>query len=133
MVKLRRGQLRRPNTIGASLNVTTRAKGLGKKFAPPWSLVKVYKNGTIDEAEYTKQYVELLDRVPVEIWRDLYRHGRDEGTITMYCFCHASAKLCHSYILVAYAAAKYSKGFEVHEELTEYIEGLDYLKGVFGG
>ncbi len=133
MVKLRRGQLRRPNTIGVSLNVTTRAKGLGKRFAPPWSLVKAYKDSEIDEQEYTKQYVELLDRVPVETWRDLYRHGKDEGTITLYCFCHASAKLCHTYILVAHAAARIPTGFEVHEELVEYIEGLDYLKGALDG
>jgi hypothetical protein len=70
MVKLTRAQIR-PRVKDVDVTVKS-AKGFARSFAPNWSMVTGYKNGTLTEALYTEQYLKILDAVSVEAWRSLY-------------------------------------------------------------
>jgi hypothetical protein len=35
------------------------AEGFARSFAPSWSMVMGYKNGTLTEAQYTEQYMKI--------------------------------------------------------------------------
>ena len=68
-----------------------------KVFAPTWKMVMDYKNGKIDEEEYTLQYYELM--------RESYRKNRyrwnellNQESVTLCCFC-TQGTFCHRYLL----------------------------------
>jgi hypothetical protein len=69
-------------------------------FAPPWELVKSYKNGNISDLEYEKIYHELM----IHSYKN-YREGWDRLLAADYtvlvCFCRAET-FCHRLLLAEY-------------------------------
>lgn len=91
------------------LDITVKGNNIsGKIYAPTWNMVQGVKNKTITEAEYTKQYYELL----VERWNKskefveyttyiVNTFGGIKEDITIVCFC-PSGSFCHRYLLVKF-------------------------------
>jgi hypothetical protein len=82
MVKLSRAQIR-PGVKGVDVTVKL-AVGFARSFAPTWKMVMGYKNGTLIEAQYTEQYMKILDAVSVEAWRWLYAQAVS-GEVVLLC------------------------------------------------
>jgi hypothetical protein len=113
MVRLTRAQIR-PGVRGVDVTVKS-SKGFARSFAPTWSMVMGYKNGTLSEAQYTEQYMKILDAVSVEAWRWLYAQAVD-GEVVLLCYCRdldaqGRRVFCHTRLIAAYAAEKYPKAF----------------------
>ena len=79
-----------------------------KVFAPTWDLVMGYKKGRISEAEYRKQYIELM--------RASYRKNKARWLevlampeVTLCCYCPwpdgKQQPFCHRFILAELLAA----------------------------
>ena len=107
MVKLSRAQIRR-GVKGVDETVKS-AGGYARSFAPTWSMVMGYKNGTPTEAQYTEQYMKILDAVSVEAWRWLYAQAVN-GEVVLLCFCR-DGQFCHTNLITRYAVEKYPKAF----------------------
>jgi uncharacterized protein YeaO (DUF488 family) len=107
MVKLTRAQIR----IGVKgMDVTVKsAKGFARSFAPTWTMVMGYKNGTLTETQYTEQYMKILGAVSVEAWRWLYAQAVNDEVVLL-CFCK-DRQFCHTHLLIDYACRKYPKAF----------------------
>jgi hypothetical protein len=113
MVKLSRAQIR-PGVKGVDVTVKS-AVGFAHSFAPRWSMVMGYKNGTLTEAQYTEQYMKILDAVSVEAWCWLYAQAVN-GEVVLLCYCRdvdaqGRRVFCHTRLIAAYAAAKFPKAF----------------------
>ena len=113
MVKLSRAQIR-PGVKGVDVTVKS-ATGLARSFAPSWSMVMGYKNGTLTEAHYTEQYMKILGAVSVEAWRWLYAQAVN-GEVVLLCYCRdkdasGNRVFCHTHLIIQYAVAKYPKAF----------------------
>jgi len=107
MVKLTRAQVR-PGVKGVDVTVKS-AVGYARSFAPTWSMVMGYKNGTLTKARYTEQYMKILGAVSVEAWRWLYAQAVN-GEVTLLCYCR-DEWFCHTYLIRNYAVKKYPKAF----------------------
>jgi uncharacterized protein YeaO (DUF488 family) len=91
------------------LDITVKGNDVaGKIYAPTWPMVQGFKNKTITEAEYTKQYYELI----VERWEQskefvertmhlVDTFGKNDENITLVCFCPSNT-FCHRYLLVKF-------------------------------
>ena len=84
-------------------NLDITVKSGDKVFAPTWDLVMGYKQGRISEAEYRKQYVELM--------RASYRKNKARWlevlampVVTLCCYCRPG-EFCHRTILAELLAA----------------------------
>ena len=92
------------------MDVTVKsAKGYARAFSPTWSMVMDYKNGTLTEAQYTAQYMKILNAVSVEAWRWLYTQAVN-GEVVLLCFCR-DGQFCHTNFILQYAVEKYPKVF----------------------
>jgi uncharacterized protein YeaO (DUF488 family) len=114
MVKLSRAQIR-PGVKGVDVTVKS-ATGFARSFAPSWRMVMGYKNGTLTEAQYSEQYMKILDAVSVEAWRWLYAQAAEGGEVVLLCYCRdvdaqGRRVFCHTRLIAAYAAAKFPKAF----------------------
>jgi len=65
---------------------------------PSWDLVKRYKDGEIDENEYTMEYVAMLDNNEADILR--YILELPDGAVL--CCYEAPGKFCHRHVLAAW-------------------------------
>lgn len=110
-----------PNLVGptvfnykrkeGTLDITVKGSGgLGRNFAPTWEMVLGHKRGEVSDAEYTKRYFAILDALPVDTFRRLYRFGQKTGEITFLCYC-PDGSFCHTYLLMDYLVRKYPTGF----------------------
>ena len=113
MVKLTRAQIR-PGVKGVDVTVKS-AKGFARSFVPTWSMVMGYKNGTLTEAQYTEQYMKILDAVSVEAWRWLYAQAVN-GEVVLLCYCRdvdaqGQRVFCHTHLIIQFATEKYPKAF----------------------
>ena len=113
MVKLTRAQIR-PGVKGVDVTVKS-AKGFARSFAPSWRMVMGYKNGTLTEAQYTEQYMKILNAVTVEAWRWLYAQAVN-GEVVLLCYCRdvdaqGRRLFCHTHLIADYATEKYPKAF----------------------
>ena len=107
MVKLTRAQVR-PGVKGVDVTVKS-AVGYARSFAPTWSMVMGYKNGTLTEAQYTEQYVRILDAVSIEAWRRLYAQAVNREVVLL-CYCR-EGQFCHTNLIIQFATEKYPKAF----------------------
>lgn len=109
-VKLNRAQIGRAR----GLDVTVKsAKGWAKAFAPTWPMVLDHKAGKLTNAEYTEQYIRILDSIPKGgAVRALWNEGQKTGQVTLLCFCKDGA-FCHTYLLIDYLTSKYPDYFGV--------------------
>ncbi len=108
MVILTRAQIR-PGVKGVDVTVKS-ARGLARSFTPTWKMVIGYKNGTLTEADYTEQYMKILDGVSVEAWRWLYAQAAEGGEVVLLCYCR-DEWFCHTQLLIDYGCEKYPKAF----------------------
>ena len=68
-------------------------------LAPDKQILFDFKNGVIDEMEYTSRYLTQLDNIGIrEILRSIHRYGDD---VVLLCWEHPS-KFCHRHILADY-------------------------------
>lgn len=68
-----------------------------KAFAPSWKMVMDYKNGVINEEEYTKQYYELM-RKSYQSNRERWNELLSQDKVVLCCYCVVGT-FCHRYIL----------------------------------
>ena len=78
----------------------TTVKTGDKRLAPNWDIVMGVKNGTITEAQYTTEYLAILN----QSWNDhpdffkwLYSHE----VLAVGCYCRAGV-FCHRHLLVSF-------------------------------
>lgn len=69
-----------------------------KQFAPTWDMVMGTKNGTMTEEEYVQRYLQIVDKVPVKVLKELFELGDKHGSLTFVCFCPEN-DFCHRNIL----------------------------------
>lgn len=94
-------------TIGQATGVDITVKsaiGEARVFAPRWEMVRGHQNHTLSNAEYTAQYLELLERVPIAAWRWLTAQ-RQQGILTLLCYCapynhDGGRKFCHTHLCI---------------------------------
>jgi uncharacterized protein YeaO (DUF488 family) len=100
-------------------------------LVPTWPMVKGYKNKTLDIPGYLEQYEDRLRRCGKQVARKLYRVGVTRGgVILLSCYCRDTA-FCHTYYLVKYLVETYPEGFEIHPDIKEFVEGLDWAGEVW--
>lgn len=89
--------------LAASKNlklVDTTVKSGTVKLAPTWEMVLPYKKGELSEEDYTKQYLEILEKSytdNLDWWDDFLLQDR----IALLCFCKAGA-FCHRLLLTEF-------------------------------
>lgn len=95
-----------------------------KLLAPKWEFFNAYKNGEIDEAEYTHQFHELV--LKPHHPRDLYRRLVSDYSedVTLLCY-ERPGDFCHRRIVASW--------FESHMpeiEVPEWSHPIKPIKGV---
>jgi uncharacterized protein YeaO (DUF488 family) len=88
-----------PQVMAMDITVKSAMWPMAKELAPTWDMVMSYKSGEIDEAEYRKQYIALLQQRYLEhktFWLDWVRRYQD-STIVLGCYCKCGA-FCHRLI-----------------------------------
>lgn len=69
------------------------------QLAPEQNILWNYKNGVIDEMEYTSKYLSQLDRIGIrEILKSIHKYG---DNVVLLCW-EAPDKFCHRHILADY-------------------------------
>lgn len=72
-------------------------------FCPDEKILWGYKNGEIDEMEYTSRYLDQLDRIGIRnILLSIHHYGDD---VILLCW-EAPDKFCHRHILADYINRK---------------------------
>ncbi len=107
-VRLSRGQIGKATGIDTTVKS---ARGVARHLAPTWTMVLGVKRGKLSHEEYARQYRAILDAVPLEVWRWLWRQGRaNGGMLTVLCYCRAEWS-CHTDLLIDYACEHFPEGF----------------------
>lgn len=106
-IKLQRACLHK-TTDGLDITVKS-ASGLGRSFAPTWQMVMDLKNGKLDEVEYERQYLNILEAVGAEDIRELYTQYKG-GVLTFLCYCHEGI-FCHTHLLIKWLTSRFPKLF----------------------
>ena len=79
------------------LDVTAKQK---TPFSPTWSMVNRFKNGTINQEEYSKLYIDLMNRsyaINYNSWCNILNRNK----ITFVCYCNPK-RFCHRFLLAQY-------------------------------
>lgn len=85
-----------------------------KSVAPDWiTTLKPYKEGLIDNDEYTKRYLRKLEQNHERILRELQDLLRAHGDIVLLCWCK-KGNFCHRRILARWLERN---GFAAVDEL----------------
>lgn len=88
-----------------------------RALAPTWDLVAAYKAGTIDEKQYTKEYLVHLNNAPEHIQKWLHELAKDSRFTDVIVSCYDGVgKFCHRYILQRWLTKVF--GFEEGWEVT---------------
>ncbi|MGH7305074.1 MAG: DUF488 domain-containing protein [Candidatus Rokuibacteriota bacterium] len=72
-----------------------------KELGPILPLLRAFRGGDVDWAEYTKRYLAGLARPEAEAPLAQVRAAAQDGTVTLLCGC-ADASHCHRSLLRAY-------------------------------
>ncbi|MCW4014048.1 MAG: hypothetical protein NWF07_13830 [Candidatus Bathyarchaeota archaeon] len=82
-----------------SIDITVKsAKGIAKKFAPTWDMVKKYKEGKLSKLQYTRKYARMINRLKAEDFEELIG---DKKRIILTCYCKAG-EFCHRTLLAKF-------------------------------
>lgn len=99
MLKVYTAQYRYPGKD--RLDITVKGQdAFGKIFAPSWRMVRDFKNGTMSEYEYERDYHAMMlgqFKLHRQIWIQLL--AMDE--VTLVCFC-GPGEFCHRLLLAQY-------------------------------
>ena len=102
-VKIKRAQI----GVGRGVDVTVKsATGRATVFAPSWELVVRHKADAISDEEYTKQYLQILDKVLEGDWVWLHDQAV-RGLVVILCYCKITNTFCHTHLLIDYAIQHY--------------------------
>lgn len=99
--------------------IDTTVKSGHNFLAPRWDMVMRHKHGEITDAEYTAEFLPLMEATQAECpdrWDWLLSHNR----IALACYCRAGA-FCHRHLLVDILEKRAKKKgitFVYHGELT---------------
>ena len=66
-------------------------------FSPTWSMVNRFKNGTINQEEYSNLYADLMNRSYItnyNSWRDVLNLNK----VIFVCYCNPNG-FCHRFLL----------------------------------
>ena len=105
MTKLMRAQIGR-GVQGIDTTVKS-AQGIWRALAPRWEMVLGHKKGVVSDAEYTEQYVQILNAVPANVWDTLAALPEAR----LLCFCRDSW-FCHSHLIIEYAVRRWPERFQ---------------------
>ena len=76
------------------LDITAKQK---TPFSPTWRMVNRFKNGTINQEEYSKLYIDLMNRsyaINYNSWYNVLNLNK----VTFVCYCNPN-KFCHRFLL----------------------------------
>jgi len=79
------------------LDITAKQK---TPFSPTWRMVNRFKNGTINQEEYSKLYIDLMNRsyaINYNSWCNILNRNK----ITFVCYCNPK-RFCHRFLLAQY-------------------------------
>jgi uncharacterized protein YeaO (DUF488 family) len=72
-----------------------------KELGPILPLLRAFRGGEVDWAEYTRRYLEGLARPEAQEPLAQVRAAAEDGTVTLFCGC-ADETHCHRSLLRAY-------------------------------
>jgi uncharacterized protein YeaO (DUF488 family) len=104
MTIVRRAQIR-PGVQGTDTTVKS-AQGPFRALAPTWDMVMGYKNKTLSEAAYTKQYQAILQRVPDQVWETLAA----QPEVLLLCYCR-DGWFCHTHLIIEHLIERWPERF----------------------
>ena len=88
------------------IDVTVKsAEGKARLVAPTWDMVRGYKAGSIDDEEYTKLYMEILERNEQRILDAFSFYSTLTQKVALACYCKAGA-FCHRVLLAKWLSEK---------------------------
>ena len=89
-----------------------------KKLAPKYDFFKLYKDGEIDDAEYTRRYKkEVLDTLdPKQIVSEIYMYGQNINVVLL-CY-EKPGDFCHRH-LIAEWLSPYDGEVKEYEKETD--------------
>ncbi len=80
------------------LDVTVKGQHpFGRHFAPTWEMVREYRAGRLSQADYTTQYIQLLNAIPKDIVKRLIKLAIVTD-ITLCCY-EQPGEFCHRHLL----------------------------------
>jgi hypothetical protein len=108
MIKLSRAQISQRFKTNQIHCIDTSIKSakttLGKLLAPTWDMVMGSKRGTLSNSDYTKQYLDLLQKrylqiQPLVLQLVNFCWAQDKTTVIFQCYCN-NGDFCHTYIII---------------------------------
>ena len=72
-----------------------------KELGPVLPLLRAFRGGELDWAQYTRRYLAGLERPEAQAQLSQVRAAAKEGTVTLFCGCADEAR-CHRSLLRAY-------------------------------
>jgi uncharacterized protein YeaO (DUF488 family) len=81
-----------------TIDVTVKSVSKAKSLAPTWEMVMGYKKGTLNERDYTQQYMAILDkcrRAEKSRWESTLENHKN---LVFLCYCRAGA-FCHRHLV----------------------------------
>jgi len=128
-VVLSRARIQAHRGEPGTLDVTSYSKQWqAKAFATSGLLENKRHRGSISVPLYIESYRRQLASLSEPRWKWLYKRGEaSDYRLNLLCYC-SDGRLCHTYYAIKYATEheRWSKGFEAHEDLVEFVEGLDW-------
>lgn len=93
-------QWRKVKALPGVVVIDTTVRSGYKQVAPSWDMVTGYKNGTVSQEIYTRQYYDILEhsrQVNPRFWASLLKLE----SVALGCYCRAG-EFCHRHLLVQY-------------------------------
>jgi len=87
------------------------AEGKARLVAPTWDMVRGYKNGKINEEEYTLLYMDILEENEQRILDAFSFYATLTQKIALACYCRAG-DFCHRILLAKWLAEKLGWEYE---------------------
>ena len=78
-------------------NITAKEK---TPFSPTWIMVKDYKDGTINQKEYSDLYADLMNKSYITNYND-WCNVLSMNKVTFVCYCSPNG-FCHRFLLAQY-------------------------------
>lgn len=115
---------RNGNVIFLDTTAKSGRSDVEKALAPTWDLVSGYKAGTIDEKQYTKEYLIHLNKAPQHVMNWLHELSKDTRFTDVIVSCYDGAgRFCHRHILQRWLVKVFGfkEGWEVTTKDVEII------------
>lgn len=91
---------RNGNVIFLDTTAKSSSSDVEKALAPTWDLVSAYKAGTIDEQQYTKEYLIHLNKAPEYVKKWLFELSKNTQFTDVIVSCYDGVgRFCHRHIL----------------------------------